>query len=85
MATMHMIAKLSNLGLPVTEELPDGKWAHTPEYFKHRYSVRAPKKDITNIIANAEAAPKLTHPWEKLARKLTPAERIQLIAMLEDK
>lgn len=89
-----MIAKLTKLGLPVTQELPDGKWAHSSEYFKHRYSSKISKPSersdvacsvVTSKSAAMQLREKLTHPFAALTRKLTPSERIQLMAMLEAK
>lgn len=61
----------------LTEELPGGKWCHTPIYFKYRYGEakqRTPKQHsetkIERLLRDAVA-------------KLTPAERALMLAQLD--
>lgn len=81
MPLQHLIHECNKSGESATLELPDGKWCHSPAYFKRRYGVRepspkrAPAKPIT-----VTGLPDLD---EHLAR-LTPAERSLLLAKLCD-
>ena len=75
MAINSIILSMSASGQSATMELPDGKWCHTPEYFKVRYGsgrakpVSKPSDSGQELIGVA-------------LRKLTPSERILLMAQL---
>lgn len=61
----------------LTEELPNGKWCHTPLYLKYRYGEakqRTPK----------QAEESFADKQLRLAlAKLTPAERALMLAQLD--
>ena len=75
MALMKIIAAHPDEQL--TEELPGGKWCHTPLYFKYRYGEerkRAPKQ-ADESLADRKLRIALA--------KLTPAERTLMLAQLD--
>lgn len=76
MALQKIILEMEDLGLSATRELGDGRWCHTPDYFRIRYGRDKPAR-----------APKVSNEFKELdlaLGKLTPAERILLLAKLEE-
>ena len=61
----------------LTEELPGGKWAHTPLYFKYRYGDTKQRTPKQHSESNAERM------LREAVAKLTPAERTLLLAQLD--
>ena len=77
MALQKIILDMNAAGESATLELGDGRWCHTSAYFQRRYALK-PKRTL---------APKPTKEFtllDKALGKLTPSERILLLAQFED-
>jgi len=73
MALMKIIAAHPDVAL--SQELPNGKWAHSPEYFKLRY----PDKKRTPKVEEDE----FTKAWKRRLANMSVEDRAQLLAQLD--
>lgn len=87
MAVTALIQRMSALGQSATMELPDGKWCHTPEYVKMRYSGKAAVRSSVGTNSPIPIVKKVNSTvvrlTKRLQQELTPTERALLIARLE--
>ena len=84
MAVNSIIEAMNAGGIPATLELGNGKWCHSPEYTKRRYGGPLRKKAVE--VIEVKASKTFNELMRRLEEdKLTPSERIHLIAMLRDK
>lgn len=85
MAIHALILKMTADGVSATQELPDGKWCHSPEYFKYRYGKGASKASAGDPkVVKEDTTSTFNRILRRLEQKLTPAERVLLIAQLEE-
>lgn len=84
MAVHAIIVRMQAAGLHATQELGEGKWCHTPEYFKHRYGTRSGKAATDTKPAQVvKPSSTFSRILKRLEQELTPTERALLIARLE--
>lgn len=89
MAIDALIHEMDARGIPATMELPGGKWCHTPEYLKVRYGgsgngnrlTQDQRGELRTKRRMAQAA-RFDDALATLG-KLTPSERMLLLAELE--
>ena len=79
MPLSHIMAKLAAKGIRSTMELPGGKWGHTPEYIAA--GLGGSRKETTITQENDKISDNANRVL-KAVGKLTPAERMLLLALL---
>lgn len=81
MAVNAIIQRMTAAGLPATQELPDGKWCHTPEYLKYRYGAKVKQDKVATPPKDRTSS--FNRILRRLEQELTSTERRLLIEQLE--